>query len=693
MLYVPPRSPACNRHRGQPRRMILAYATTMVLAVVALSACGRANKSTAAASGTPGATPTSWAGTAPAPAFPAGLTWFNVDHPLKLSDLKGKAVLLDFWTLGCINCQDIIPDLKHLESDFGNAFTVIGVHSGKYSTEHDNASIEAAIKKYGLTHPVVNDPDFAIWQEYNVNAWPTLVLIDPNGNLVGAHAGEGVYPLFHPIIQSLITEFAAKGEINRAALPLSLDTSTPATVLAYPGAVLADAAGNRLFIADTAHNRILISDLSGRLEKAIGSGRQSFDDGGAAEATFNGPQGLALSADGKTLYVADTRNHAIRSVNLSTYEVTTIAGTGQQLSALPKNGAPAKETALSSPWGLTVDGDTLYIAMAGTHQLWAMDLKEGTVSVFAGTAEEGIGDGERLQATLAQPSGIVSDTSGANLYWVDPESSSVRTLPTAGDAKVKTLVGTGLFDYGDNDGTGKAAKLQHAQGITLGDGVLYLADTYNHKIRAVNLSNDMVTTVAGDGARGWSDGAGKQARFDEPGGISYAAGKLYVADSDNNLIRVVDLASNRVSTLTLSNLSVAAAPAAGTALPVKLPAQKVSPGTANLRITFSAPGGYSLNELAPSRITLSSSNPAVVELGETTLTWSNDGSTVTLPVPVSVHPGSATLTGTASVYYCRSGETALCFIQQVELSLPVTVASGARAGEITMTYALPTVSS
>jgi len=697
MQYVPPISRASNLRRGSPRARMAVYATALLMVVFVMTACSRSNKSgnTAAASGTPGATPTSWAGTTPAPAFPAGLTWFNVDHPLKLSDLKGKAVLLDFWTLGCINCQDIIPDLKHLESDFGSSFTVIGVHSGKYSTEHDNASIEDAIKKFGLTHPVVNDPDFAIWQAYNVNAWPTLVLIDPDGKLVGAHAGEGVYPLFHPIIASLISEFAAKGEINKAALPLSLNNTTPATVLSYPGGVLADPAGNRLFIADSSHNRILISDLSGKLEEAVGSGKQSFDDGAASEATFNSPQGIALSPDGKTLYVADTRNHAIRSVNLTTFEVTTIAGTGQQLDNIPKDGTKATQAAMSSPWDLATDGNTLYITMAGVHQLWAMDLKAGTVSVFAGTTREGIDDGERLSATLAQPSGIVSDSSGtgtpANLYWVDPESSSVRTVPTAGDGSVKTLVGTGLFDYGDNDGTGTSAKLQHAQGIALGNGVLYLADTYNHKIRAVKLSDDSVTTLAGDGTRGWSDGTGKAAHFDEPSGISYAAGKLYVADTNNDLIRVIDTASGRVSTLTLTNLAVASAPTAGNAIPIALPAQKVSPGAANLRIEFTTPKGYRLNSLAPSRITLSSSNPAVIDLGEKTLTWSNEDTSVSLPVPVSVHDGSATLTGTASVYYCRTDQNALCFIQQLEISLPVTIVNGASAGEITMSYALPTV--
>ena len=692
MGRVPPASIDRVTRRGAPPRVTIALYAVAFLAVVALTACGR-TPGIAARSGTPGPTPTSWAGTAPAPAFPAGLTWFNVDHPLKLSDLQGKVVLLDFWTLGCINCQHIIPDLKKLEHEFGNSLAVIGVHSGKYSMEHDNAAIQDAIQKFGIDHPVVNDPDFAIWQTYNVNAWPTLVLIDPAGKLVGMHAGEGVYPLFQPIISSLISEFGAKGQINRAPLPLALRTTTTDTLLAFPGAVLADPAHNRLFIADSGHNRVLISDLTGKLKQAIGSGTAGFADGGASEATFRQPQGLALSADGNTLYVADTANHAIRSVDLATGTVTTIAGTGQQLDTLPAPGANARKAAMSSPWGLAQVGNTLYIAMAGIHQLWAMNLTDSTVSVFAGTSREGIDDGERLHATLAQPSGLVSEggANGGKLFWVDPESSSVRTLPVAGDGNVQTLVGTGLFDYGNNDGVGKNARIQHAQGIAIGNGSLFIADTYNHKIRALNLATDRVTTVAGSGSHGWKDGPAKQAEFDEPSGLSYGAGRIYVADTNNNLIRVVDAATGQVSTMTFSNLPAATAPAAGHLSLVTLPAQKVSPGAANLEVRVTAPKGYHLNSLAPSQLSLSSSNPAVLELGETALKWSTDGSSVSIPVPVRVQPGSATLTGEAAVYYCRTGEEALCFIHRVEITAPITVDASASAGQVSLTYALPTV--
>src|SRR6188508_299408 len=182
----------------------------------------------------------SWAGSDPAPSIPTGVTWFNVERPLTLQELKGRAVLLDFWTLGCINCQHIIPDLKRLEEEFGDSLVVIGVHSGKYATEHDDESIREAIRRYGLQHPVVNDPEFNVWRAFGASAWPTLVLIDPAGNLVGGHAGEGVYPLFQPILESLVNEFSQNGLLKPAALPLSLDADPATAVLSYPSKVLAD---------------------------------------------------------------------------------------------------------------------------------------------------------------------------------------------------------------------------------------------------------------------------------------------------------------------------------------------------------------------------------------------------------------------------------------------------------------------
>ncbi len=625
-----------------------------------------------------------WAGKNAAPEFPGGLTWFNVEQPLTLAALKGKVVVLDFWTQGCINCQHIIPDLKRLEAEFGDHLVVIGVHSGKYATEHEDESIREAARRYGLEHAVVNDPDFEFWGRYGARAWPTVVVIDPAGKLVGQHSGEGIYPLLQPILASLLErEFA--GSLSDASIGLAPESTVVATVLSYPGKVWADERSQTLYIADSGHNRILVATLNGELKRAIGTGEEGFADGGANEATFRQPQGLALSDDGKTLYVADTRNHAIRAIAVESGEVTTIAGTGKQLDRLPQGQSDPRKTAMASPWDVASTGTTLFVTMAGIHQVWKIDLQRGTVEVFAGTSREGIDNGDRLRsATLAQPSGV--GILGGALYWVDPESSSVRSVDLDGTADVRTLIGTGLFDYGDEDGKGKSAKIQHAQGLAIAGDLLLVADTYNHKLKSVTTGTAQVVTLAGS-VRGYADGVGDEAEFDEPGGVGFAAGVAYVADTNNHLIRTVELPTGLVRTLTLSNLAVLSS-ANGRVTRITLPAARVAPGATNLLLTVAAPAGHHLNSLAPARLALTSGNGAILDLGESAISWSSDEDRITVPVPLIANAGMTTLTAVGDVYYCRTGEEALCFIQRVEISVEVQVATGA-AGELLLTYDLP----
>lgn len=626
----------------------------------------------------------SWAGTEPAPEFPPGLAWFNVSRPLTLADLRGKVVILDFWTQGCINCQHIIPDLLRLEEEFGDHLVVIGVHSGKYDEEHDDQAIREAIDRFGITHAVVNDADFVIWRTFGVRAWPTLVVIDPAGNVVGGRSGEGVYGVFQPVVAALIQEFA--NQLRDEPLPLALRASTTSTFLSFPSEVEVDAGRGRLYIADAGHHRVIEATLEGEVLRAFGSGEPGFADGTAA-AAFRDPQGLALAPDGRTLFVADTRNHAVRAIDLESGTVVTIAGTGRQLTRLPLDGAAAIETPLASPWDVHVDGGRLFIAMAGIHQIWALDLAAGTIGVFAGTGAEGIDDGHRLtEATLAQPSGLASDDT--YLYWVDPEASAVRRVPLDGRGPVETLVGTGLFDFGDRDGAAPQALLQHPQGIAVDGGRVYVADTFNHKVRL--LEGGRLSTFAGTGDRGWRDGAPGAAQFSEPNGLAIAGSRLFVADTNNHVIRTVNVDSGEVGTLALSNLGAAGPPVAGAVVRAEMPPQAVAPGATNLQLTLRVPAGYQLNSLAPGRLDLASSNPAVASLGEVAVSWSSDETEVTLPIPVLLAGGQATVTASGAVYYCRKDEQELCLIQQIELVIPVEVHDGATAGEVRATYTLPT---
>lgn len=509
------------------------------------------------------------AGANSTPEFPAGLDWLNTDGPLTLAQLRGKVVILDFWTYGCINCMHVIPDLKRLEKEYPNELVVIGVHSAKFANESDTENIRRIILRYGLEHPVVNDRDFKVWRAWGVQAWPTFFIIDPAGKVVSRYSGEGVYHIFKPIVQSL-----TKNAENRGILRLTKDTdkngirflkrmplppqglqkSVPENALSFPGKILADETGARLFIADTNHHRIVVADIaSGEVLNAIGNGQAGFRDGDFREVTFDHPQGMVLAGDGQTLYVADTGNHAVRVVNLLTEEASTLVGLGFQADWYPREGSVAPDVALNSPWDLELAGDQLYIAMAGAHQIWAMDLPSKIVGPLAGSGREGTKDGPLADAELAQPSGLTLDGKG-RLYFADSEGSSIRWADISrSNGRVGTLVGSGasLFDFGDIDGVGRDARLQHPLGIVYYENMLYVADTYNSKIKRVDPETKEVRTFLGD-SHGWRDG--NAPLFYEPGGIDAAGGKLYVADTNNHVIRVIDLETEETSTMVLKGL-------------------------------------------------------------------------------------------------------------------------------------------
>jgi thiol-disulfide isomerase/thioredoxin len=498
--------------------------------------------------------------------FPDGLKWINTAAPIEIAALRGKFVLLDFWTLGCINCMHVIPELKKLEAAYPKELVVIGVHSAKFQNEKDTQNITEAVLRYKLEHPVVNDADFTIWNAFSVRAWPTFVLIDPEGFAVWGRSGETTFEEIDNLLRGALPYYRKKGLLDEKPLKLDLAAArVQQTPLRFPGKILADEPGRRLFIADSNHNRIVVARLDGTLIATIGSGATGRTDGTFATAEFNQPQGMVL--DGQTLYVADTSNHLIRKVNLAKQTVTTIAGTGQQRREVPPFGRLEQppRTALNSPWALWLHAGDLYIAMAGPHQIWRMRGDGSGIGVYAGNGREDIVDGPLVPkkpyqegfSSFAQPSGLASD--GHWLYVADAEGSSIRAVPFDPKKDVRTVVGTShlpsarLFTYGDVDGRGRDVRLQHALGIVYYEGKLYIADTYNHKVKAIDPADGTTRTLAGVGKAGRSD---DPPAFAEPAGITAAAGKLYIADTNNHLIRVLDLRQgNKVSTLTIAGLA------------------------------------------------------------------------------------------------------------------------------------------
>ncbi|MCH7472711.1 redoxin domain-containing protein [bacterium] len=485
-----------------------------------------------------------------APAFPEPAEWLNTARPLSLEELKGKVVLLDFWTYCCINCMHIIPDLKRLEAKYPDELVVIGVHSAKFDTEKVTQNIREAVLRYEIEHPVINDHDMSIWNAYGVRAWPTVVLIDPQGNIAGRTSGEGIFGRLDGAIQELVDEFDSKGLLDRTPVEMKLEKEqVEQTPLSFPGKITAHEASGRLFLTDSNHNQVLVISLEGQVQQVIGQGGIGLEDGDFESARFFHPQGLYYEPAEDAIYVADTENHAIRRIDLASGMVETLAGTGSQAQSYPGLVAGTKEK-LNSPWDLLKRGDLLYIAMAGPHQLWTLNVKTGEVAVFAGSGYENIVDGPLLNAQLAQPSGITTD--GKLLYFADSETSSIRSAGLDAHGVVSTLIGAGLFDFGDIDGSYPAARLQHPIGVLYHDGYLYVADTYNHKIKRLDPRTTEVETIVGTGEPGAVDGEALAAQLNEPNDITFAAGKFYIADTNNHLIRVYDPAAGSVSVLALS---------------------------------------------------------------------------------------------------------------------------------------------
>lgn len=488
-----------------------------------------------------------------APELPQNYPWLNVDKPLSLQELRGRVVILDFWTYCCINCLHVLPTLKYLEQKYKDSLTVIGVHSAKFDNEKETENIRQAILRYNIEHPVLVDSRFRVWQEYAVRAWPTLMIIDPQGYVISSVSGEGKRDILDELIQKLVSQHQEKGTINFQELNLTLKKQRKPliTPLAFPGKVLATQAG--LFIADSGHHRIVMSSFDGEIIHLIGTGQSGLTDGSFCEAQFFAPQGMVFDQENQILYVADTENHALRRINLKNKVVETIAGTGEQSRNIRPHSGIGRKTPLNSPWDLQLCKNILYIAMAGSHQIWEMDLETSMVKTYAGTGAEACVDGALSESTFAQPSGITTD--GRELYIADSEVSSIRGVRLVEPRQVRTVCGSGdLFGFGDVDGQGFDVRLQHCLGVEYTQNQLWVADTYNHKIKLVKPHTGDCQTVLGNGSAGLQDGEGKNTRFSEPSGLSVMGSDLFIADTNNHAIRRVDLDTLTVTTLEFRNL-------------------------------------------------------------------------------------------------------------------------------------------
>jgi sugar lactone lactonase YvrE len=460
-----------------------------------------------------------------------GLKWFNVAAPLPIASLRGRVVILDFWTEGCINCIHIIPILRGIETKFPEQVAVIGVHSPKFAEEKSAASVEDAIARYEIRHPIVHDPTLSIWRDYGVQAWPTLVIIGPDGNVLAQVPGEPDPVRFPDAIGQLVAAAGQNGDLKPAKLALQ-PPEMPKGRFLFPGKLKRlPGASAQWVLADAGHNQIVVLDDAGNDVHRFGSGKAAFADGGDKDATFDHPQGLI--ADDKAIFVADTGNHAIRRIDRSSGAVTTLAGNGRRGAALNDAPQPGKATALASPWDLEKHGERLFFANAGTHQIGVLDLAAGTVARLAGSGAEDLAVGDAARAAFAQPSGLALSADGKTLYVADSESSAIRAIALDG-VKTKTLVGAGLFDFGKTDGAFDVARLQHPLGVAVDGDTLLVADTYNSRIRTLDLARKTVAEFDG-GKFTCTDPICYPLR--EPAGIAVAsADRVLLVDTGNQRV-------------------------------------------------------------------------------------------------------------------------------------------------------------
>lgn len=535
--------------------------------------------------------------------------WINTGgRQLSLADLRGKIVILDFWTFCCVNCLHVLDELRPLEAKYKDVMVVVGVHSPKFEHEADHQAVRAAVDRYDVHHPVLDDPKLTTWQSFAVRAWPTLAVIDPEGYVVAQHSGEGHAHALDTLIAELVEEHTAKGTLNRGEGPYIAPVATEST-FRFPAKTLLH--NNKLITADAGHHRIVSTELDGTtVSQIVGNGLRGFTNGNATKSQFSEPNGLCalppeIAAEvGYDIVIADTVNHALRGYNSATNEVTTIAGTGEQWMQGDGPGyepARATKTRLSSPWDVVwwPAIEAVVIAMAGVHQLWSFNPLNNTIEVLAGTTNEGMVDGENSSAWFAQTSGLAVSHDGQTLWMADSETSSLRRIT---NGVVHTEIGQGLFDFGFIDGDPSQALMQHPLGVcVLPDDSVAIADTYNNAIRRFDPTTKLLSTIATE--------------IREPSGIT-----VVEVDGVTQLL-IVESAEHQLVYMTLpekfQNIQ-------GEAFRTQRPAQKLKPGVIELRVVFTPPAGQKLDDrYGPSTHLVVSSTP-------TDLLRSGSGSSVDL---------------------------------------------------------------
>jgi len=627
------------------------------------------------------------------PEFPLGLTWLN-SPPLHMArELQGKLVVLDFWTYCCINCMHVLPDLAAIEQKFsGKPVEVVGVHSAKFDNEKDSEAIRSAVLRYDISHPVVNDGDMVMWRKLGISSWPTLAVISPSGKVLLRLTGEGHRQDLDDFLTAGLQYYREKRELNDSVVPKLLERDKDPRLLKsplkFPGKIATDLDGGRIFISDSNDHRVVITTLEGKFLMQIGGNGPSLMDGRFEDCAFNRPQGLAFDDTRNVLYVADTENHALREVNLDRQKVRTLAGNGYQGRDYA-GGGKGQAQQLSSPWDAALDAESqnVFIAMAGTHQIWQYNIASGKASAFSGNGLERNKNSDKgLKTSWSQPSGLSRIPDSSDMFVADSESSSIRRLNVATGGSAACVGGDAffadnLFMFGDKDGAGSGALLQHPLGVcSAPNGKVYIADSYNHKIKELDPANNSIATIAGMGTAGYADGVGRSAKLSEPGGLALGPnGSLFVADTNNSAIRILTPATGRLQTVELSGVPPPRVSPLDAPVSMDMPPPgrvlrfdpiNTEKGEVQVYITF--PPGFHYTKGANSRFQTHVTGPGSSEISITPPSGSlREGMGPAATVQFSGDAvKQATIVIDAKVYFCEQDKE--CLLDDVRFEVPLT---------------------
>lgn len=458
--------------------------------------------------------------------LPKTLQWLNTPAS-SLHEQRGRVVALAFVNAASAWSWQRLRDLAQLHTRYPGRLQPIAIHVPRFDCERDPQQVLKQLRRQGVSFPIVHDPDWHAWQRFGVDAWPTVLLIDANGQVRERVTGlDSMAELERPLAALCDALPMPTDEDSRALVETSPEPRLP---LRFPVGLVATP--DRLYVADSGHHRVLECNHGGRVLRQFGMGTADFVDGDLEQAAFRRPQGLSLVRD--VLYVADAGNHALRRIMLRSGRVDTVCGNGRAGEPVEGVVANARDVALNQPQSVFATDSEVHLALAGDNRIWTYGLGRGELSCRAGSGQLEVRDGSGSMAAFAQPVALAAVQQ--MLYVCDALGSAVRSLQLRNNV-VQTLVGQGPWDFGDADGRRENARLQNPQAIALSPDspLLWIADTGNGTLRTLRLGGGEVATVP------------LSRRLQGVSGLSIAAGAVWIAETDAHAVLRYDLAGGEL---------------------------------------------------------------------------------------------------------------------------------------------------